>query len=157
MNSKLLTQLKISFHVTDTCDLMAGELVLASLSQLNPRPYDYELTDVRNVLTQLVSNVKQHAYGGIEAGEVLITLKLYADAALSITVKDKGKGIPEDTLHVLLDSIHSKKPDILPENSVMGTGFAYIKLVMPEITIHSNSNGTEVTVKKVLQLKNVEK
>ena len=66
--------------------------VAAFLSQLDPTLQ--ELAEVKTVVSEAVTNSIVHGYAE-GSGNVFIRVRLYPDRRVRITVKDKGRGIPD--------------------------------------------------------------
>ena len=72
----------------------ARSAVSAFAAQLDPTVG--ELTDLRTVVSEAVTNCIVHAYRDT-VGIIYITVKIFEDRRLRITVRDKGCGIPDVT------------------------------------------------------------
>jgi serine/threonine-protein kinase RsbW len=91
------------------------------------------------------ANVVQHAYEGMEAGDVEVTCS-YDDECLVIRVRDWGRSfIPEDV----------PEPDVdapLEERSLGGLGLFLIRQCMDQVEFSFDVElGNELTMKKRLQ------
>lgn len=89
---KGLNFVKYEFPSKSCNEVFARTAVAAFASQLDPT-LD-ELIDVKTAVSEAVTNCIVHAYAET-IGIIYITVKLYGEGRLEISVKDRGCGIPD--------------------------------------------------------------
>ncbi|MBM7577486.1 anti-sigma F factor [Jeotgalibacillus terrae] len=110
-------------------------------------PYDPtvgELSDIKTVVSEAVTNAVIHGYNEEDFHE--ITLKLHIEQRLlTIEIIDEGKGM--EKVEQAMEPLYTSRPDM--ERS--GMGFTIMEHFMDQVEVRSASNqGT--TVKMVKQL-----
>lgn len=96
------------------------------------------VTDLKLALTEAVSNVMLHAYGG-EPGHQIILSLVTDDQALTLTIRDFGRPF---------DASHYQTPD-LSEPQEGGYGIFLIHSLMDEVRYDTSSGaGTTLTLVK---------
>ncbi len=109
-------------------------------------PYDPtcdELSDVKTVVSEAVSNAIIHGY---EHEPGIVELRLAIEAGiLTLTIKDNGQGI--DDIEQVKEPLYTTKPEC--ERS--GMGFTIMDQFMDRCQIQSSpGKGTVVTLEKIL-------
>ncbi len=84
-NSMTLTFLSLSQN-----ESFARQTVCAFCAQLDPTLE--ELSDIRIIISEAVTNCVVHAYRKA-VGDVFLSVKFYSDRSIHIRIKDKGCGI----------------------------------------------------------------
>src|SRR5690625_2259293 len=100
--------------------------VAAFVSQLDPTMY--ELTDIKTVVSEAVTNAIIHGYENREDGTVTITTKI-ENNKIYMTVEDDGIGI--DNLEEARQPLYTSKPEL--ERS--GMGCTIVENFMDEVQI----------------------
>lgn len=114
--------------------------VAAFVSQLDPTMD--ELTDIKTVVSEAVTNAIIHGYENRSDGIVTITTKI-EENKVYITVEDEGVGI--ENLDEAREPLYTSKPEL--ERS--GMGFTIIENFMDEVEITSSKNeGTRIHMMK---------
>ncbi|MGZ9586852.1 anti-sigma F factor [Paenibacillus marinisediminis] len=119
--------------------------VAAFVSQLDPTLE--ELTDLKTVISEAVTNCIIHGYDNDPNGVVTISA-IIENESVTITVKDEGRGIED--LDMARQPLFTSKPDL--ERS--GMGFTIMENFMDEFEVHSElSLGTTIRMKKRIESK----
>jgi serine/threonine-protein kinase RsbW len=110
-----------------TLTIVRGMLAgVAELLWIDPELLD----DLKTAVSEACNNVVLHAYGG-EPGPMAILLNV-DDDVLSVTVRDRGAGIPQD---------------VLAAERVDGIGISVIRALADDVRFTSSPNaGTEVQI-----------
>ncbi|GGE10839.1 anti-sigma F factor [Marinithermofilum abyssi] len=117
--------------------------VASFISQLDPTME--ELTDIKTVVSEAVTNAVIHGYE--EKPDGVITIRTEIDGSrISITIQDQGKGIQD--IEQARQPLYTSKPEL--ERS--GMGFTIMENFMDEVEILSAvGKGTTVRLVKVLK------
>ena len=91
MKSACNNYIKLEFPAKSTNESFARSAVAAFAAQLDPT-LD-ELGDIKTAVSEAVTNVIVHAYPE-ELGTVWLRARILDGDTLELTVKDKGRGIP---------------------------------------------------------------
>ncbi|PUA38613.1 anti-sigma F factor [Paenibacillus elgii] len=119
--------------------------VAAFVSQLDPT-LD-ELTDIKTVVSEAVTNSIIHGYDNRPDGIVTITAELEGDTVF-ITVTDEGAGIED--LDLAKQPLYTSKPEL--ERS--GMGFTIMENFMDAIEVTTGlGTGTTIRMKKRIESK----
>ncbi|NEN82153.1 anti-sigma F factor [Paenibacillus elgii] len=119
--------------------------VAAFVSQLDPT-LD-ELTDIKTVVSEAVTNSIIHGYDNRPDGIVTITAELEGDTVF-ITVTDEGAGIED--LDLAKQPLYTSKPEL--ERS--GMGFTIMENFMDAIEVTTAlGTGTTIKMKKRIESK----
>ncbi|KPV56647.1 anti-sigma F factor [Paenibacillus sp. A3] len=119
--------------------------VAAFVSQLDPT-LD-ELTDIKTVVSEAVTNSIIHGYDNRPDGIVTITAELEGDTVF-ITVTDEGAGIED--LDLAKQPLYTSKPEL--ERS--GMGFTIMENFMDAIEVTTTlGTGTTIRMKKRIESK----
>ena len=84
---RLCNEMKISIPSLSVNEGLARAAVAAFCAQLDPTAG--ELADLKCAVSEAVTNCSVHAYKD-RIGEIYITVRLFSDGEVRITVKDKG-------------------------------------------------------------------
>ena len=130
---------KISFPSRSVNESFARMTVAAFCMQFDP---DIELlNDIKTAVSEEVTNCVVHAYPDTQ-GTIYITAKLKNDT-LTISVKDKGVGIP--------DIVQAMQPMFTTDSKTerAGLGFAVMLTFMDKVKVYSTpGKGTRVVMTK---------
>lgn len=137
--------MKLEFASRSENEAFARVAVAAFVSQLDPTME--ELTDIKTVVSEAVTNSIIHGYENREDGIVTITATIEGDT-VTITVTDQGVGIED--LEMARQPLYTSKPEL--ERS--GMGFTIIEHFMDEVEVESVPHrGTTVKMKKRIESK----
>jgi stage II sporulation protein AB (anti-sigma F factor) len=126
-------------------EAFARVAVAAFVSQLDPT-LD-ELTDIKTVVSEAVTNSIIHGYDNRPDGIVTITAEIDGDT-VTISVEDSGQGIAD--LEQARQPLFTSKPEL--ERS--GMGFTIMENFMDEVEVTTAVGvGTKITMKKRLESK----
>jgi len=121
--------------------------VAAFIAQLDPTVS--ELADIKTALSEAVTNSVIHAYEN-SIGIIEISVRIFDNRLVEITVADKGRGIEDIEL--------AKQPLYTTGNTEerSGMGFTVMESFMDTLKVESEKNdGTTVTMTKQLSHKGV--
>ncbi len=119
--------------------------VAAFVAQLDPTVE--ELSEVKTAVSEAVTNCIVHAYRDT-VGTITINGRIYDDGKLTLTIKDKGRGI--DDIEQAMEPLYTTG---LPEER-SGMGFTIMESFMDKLRVRSKPGmGTTVTFTKYLHTK----
>ena len=104
-----------------------------------------QIADIKTAVSEAVTNVIVHAYRGMSAGKVYITMKLDEKGIFTVTVRDTGCGIE--------DIGRAREPcfTTAPAEERSGMGFSIMETFMDSLLVRSRlGRGTTVTMIKRL-------
>ena len=134
--------MEIQFSALSQNESFARVTVGAFVAQLDPTMD--ELTEIKTVVSEAVTNSIIHGYQNNPHGIVFISVLLENDV-VKITIKDEGIGI--DDIDEARQPLYTTKPEL--ERS--GMGFTIMENFMDEIKVVSNPlAGTTVHLTKLL-------
>jgi stage II sporulation protein AB (anti-sigma F factor) len=137
--------MKLQFASRSENESFARVTVAAFVSQLDPT-LD-ELTDIKTVVSEAVTNSIIHGYDHNPDGIVTITAEIEGDTVM-ISVQDQGAGIED--LELAKQPLFTSKPEL--ERS--GMGFTIMENFMDEVEVHSELGaGTSIRMKKRIESK----
>ncbi|TVY11550.1 anti-sigma F factor [Paenibacillus cremeus] len=126
-------------------EAFARVTVAAFVSQLDPT-LD-ELTDIKTVISEAVTNSIIHGYNSRPDGVITITAAIEWDTVF-ITVEDRGDGIED--LELAKQPLYTSKPEL--ERS--GMGFTIMENFMDEVDVTTAvGTGTTIKMKKRIESK----
>ncbi|MDX8364767.1 anti-sigma F factor [Cytobacillus sp. IB215665] len=134
--------MNLQFSALSQNESFARVTVASFIAQLDPT-LD-ELTEIKTVVSEAVTNSIIHGYENDPNGVVYISVIL-EDGFVHITIRDEGKGI--------IDIEEARQPlfTTKPELERSGMGFTIMENFMDEVTIDSTiSSGTVVKLTKHL-------
>ncbi|TMV51355.1 anti-sigma F factor [Paenibacillus mesophilus] len=138
-------RMQLRFASLSENESFARVTVAAFVSQLDPTME--ELTDIKTVVSEAVTNAIIHGYDNSPDEEIEITAIIEGDR-FTLTVEDKGKGIED--LELARQPLYTSKPEL--ERS--GMGFTIIENFMDEVDIVSQpGHGTKVVMVKQIESK----
>ncbi|WP_088010747.1 anti-sigma F factor [Gottfriedia acidiceleris] len=140
-------EMNLQFSALSQNESFARVTVAAFITQLDPT-LD-ELTEIKTVVSEAVTNAIIHGYENNPEGIVYISV-LLEDQTVTLTIRDEGIGIVD--LDEAMQPLFTSKPDL--ERS--GMGFTIMENFMDQCEVVSTINvGTTITVKKYLSNSNV--
>ena len=143
MKPTRINELKFTLPALSVNEGVARAVVGAFCAQLNPTVE--EIADLKCAVSEAVTNAIVHAYRG-EGGLIYISVSLYADRSIAVTVRDHGCGIPDVAL--ARQPLYTTNTD--GERS--GMGFSVMETFTDRLTVVSRpGRGTRVNMKKRLQ------
>lgn len=126
-------------------EAFARVAVAAFVSQLDPTLN--ELTDIKTVVSEAVTNSIIHGYNNKPDGVITITTKI-EDDVVRITIEDEGSGI--DDLEQAKQPLYTSKPEL--ERS--GMGFTIMENFMDEVEVVTAVGiGTKINMLKRIESK----
>lgn len=146
MKKQIINDFTCSFSAISENEHFARIIAAGFIAQASPTVT--QLADVKCAVSEAVTNCIVHAYPEASLkNQVKMTLRLYDDNYVMITISDKGIGIP--------DVAAAREPlyttDTTGERS--GMGFAIMESLMDSIRVSSKvGKGTTVTMKIKLGL-----
>ncbi|PKR85968.1 anti-sigma F factor [Heyndrickxia camelliae] len=139
-------EMQLQFYALSQNESFARVTVAAFIAQLDPT-LD-ELTEIKTVVSEAVTNAIIHGYEGDPSGIVYINVAI-EDGYIDLTIRDEGVGISD--IEEARQPLFTTKPEM--ERS--GMGFTIMENFMDNIEIESQPGlGTIVRLKKHLALKN---
>ncbi|MBU5466314.1 anti-sigma F factor [Virgibacillus sp. MSJ-26] len=135
-------EMNIEFSSVSENESFARVTVGAFIAQLDPTMD--ELTEIKTVVSEAVTNAIIHGYNNEPNHKVLLSCALY-DNEIELTIKDNGVGIGD--VNQAREPLYTSKPEL--ERS--GMGFTIIENFMNSVEVISNSGeGTIVHMTKQL-------
>ncbi|SEN20595.1 anti-sigma F factor [Lihuaxuella thermophila] len=143
MNEGHKNFMELKFPSRSENEAFARVAVASFVSQLDPTME--ELTDIKTVVSEAVTNAVIHGYEERTEGMIYIRVEIEG-SRVSITISDQGVGIPD--INEARQPLYTSKPEL--ERS--GMGFTIMENFMDEVTIHSKpGQGTTVYMVKYLK------
>ncbi|MDF2924322.1 MAG: anti-sigma factor [Paenibacillaceae bacterium] len=143
--SEFHNRMSIEFTSLSENEAFARVVVAAFVSQLDPT-LD-ELTDIKTVVSEAVTNAIIHGYDNRPDGMVAISAEINDDL-VSIRVSDRGLGIAD--LEQARQPLYTSKPEL--ERS--GMGFTIMENFMDQMEVETVvGKGTTVTMTKRIESK----
>lgn len=137
--------MKLEFASRSENESFARVAVASFVSQLDPTLN--ELTDIKTVISEAVTNAIIHGYDGNPDGLVTITCEI-EDESVRISVEDQGHGIAD--LEQARQPLYTSKPEL--ERS--GMGFTIMENFMDRMEIESApGQGTVIRMAKRIESK----
>ena len=133
---------RIQFDSLSVNEAYARGAVAAFLARYDPTVP--QLADIKTAVSEAVTNCIVHAYPD-RVGQIVLTVSVYPDRRVRITVADKGVGIA-DVAQAMEPLYTTGDPE---ERS--GLGFAVMQSFMDGVRVTSRpTRGTRVTMTKLL-------
>lgn len=133
---------KIRFDSLSVNEAYARGAAAAFLARYDPTVP--QLADLKTAVSEAVTNCIVHAYPD-KVGPVTMTIAVYQDREVRITVADQGVGIPD--IHKAMEPLYTTGN---PEER-SGLGFAVMQSFMDKVTVRScPGHGTRVVLVKHL-------
>jgi len=135
-------EMNLQFSALSQNESFARVTVAAFIAQLDPTMD--ELTEIKTVVSEAVTNSIIHGYEGINDGLVFISVKL-ENNTVELVIRDEGIGIKD--IDEARQPLYTSKPEL--ERS--GMGFTIMENFMDEVEVRSEPGfGTEIRLKKHL-------
>lgn len=135
-------EMNLQFSALSQNESFARVTVAAFIAQLDPTMD--ELTEIKTVVSEAVTNAIIHGYENDPKGIVYISVSI-EDEIVDMTIRDEGVGIKD--IAEARQPLFTTKPDL--ERS--GMGFTIMENFMDEVQVHSQpGKGTEVRLRKLL-------
>ncbi|MBQ8509915.1 MAG: anti-sigma F factor [Clostridia bacterium] len=139
MKKILLNECKCRFSACSENESLARTIAVSFVSQASPTIS--QLADVKCAVSEAVTNSIVHGYADNPAGVIEMDFRRYDENFVTITIRDKGVGIPD------IDA--ARQPlfttDVTGERS--GMGFAIMESLMDKVQVRSTvGKGTTVTL-----------
>ena len=136
---------RIQFDSPSVNEAYARGAVAAFLARYDPTVP--QLADIKTAVSEAVTNCIVHAYPD-RVGQIVLTVAVYPDRRIKITVSDRGVGIP-DVVQAMEPLFTTGDPE---ERS--GLGFAVMQSFMDGVRVTSHpARGTKVVMTKRLAAK----
>ncbi|MBO8154889.1 MAG: anti-sigma F factor [Bacillaceae bacterium] len=133
-------EMHLEFSARSENESFARVSVASFVAQIDPTMD--ELTEIKTVVSEAVTNAIIHGYGEKEDGMVYIDCYLHDDA-VEIDIRDEGVGI--ENVDEARQPLYTSKPEL--ERS--GMGFTIMENFMDEVEVSSAPGlGTTVKLKK---------
>ena len=143
MKATKINEMKFTLPALSVNEGVARTVVGAFCAQLNPTVE--EIADLKCAVSEAVTNAIVHAYRG-EGGIIYISVSLHSDRSITISVRDRGCGIPDVAL--ARQPLYTTNTD--GERS--GMGFSVMETFTDRLTVKSTPGvGTRVMMRKRLQ------
>lgn len=135
--------MRLTFLSVSQNEAFARATVAAFVAQLDPTMD--ELTELKTVVSEAVTNAIIHGYQEQPDGEITIECRLSAEQEVEVTIKDEGMGMED--VQMAIEPLYTSKPEL--ERS--GMGFTIMESFMDKIEIESSLHeGTTIVMKKQL-------
>ncbi|PLT28270.1 anti-sigma F factor [Peribacillus deserti] len=139
-------EMNLQFSALSQNESFARVAVAAFIAQLDPTMD--ELTEIKTVVSEAVTNSIIHGYESDPTGVVFISVTIEEDS-VELTIRDEGIGI--DDVEEARQPLFTTKPDL--ERS--GMGFTIMENFMDDIKVISHKGeGTIIRLKKQLTKSN---
>lgn len=140
MNQMDSNFMSLQFAAKSENESFARVTVAAFVSQLDPTME--EITDLKTVVSEAVTNSIIHGYNSNPAGIVTISATIEGDT-VTLVIEDKGYGIED--VELAKQPLYTSKPEL--ERS--GMGFTIMENFMDEFDVNSEmGGGTSIRMKK---------
>lgn len=140
MNQMDSNFMSLQFAAKSENESFARVTVAAFVSQLDPTME--EITDLKTVVSEAVTNSIIHGYNSNPAGIVTISATIEGDT-ITLVIEDKGYGIED--VELAKQPLYTSKPEL--ERS--GMGFTIMENFMDEFDVASEmGGGTSIRMKK---------
>ncbi len=139
-----INRVTLRFPSKSSNESFARSAAAAFAAQLDPT-LD-ELEDIKTAVSEAVTNAVVHGYGDT-IGMITMTVRLFEDKAVEISVADKGKGITD---------IEKARQPLFTTGGAerSGMGFTIMESFMDSLKVRSKEGkGTTVTMRKKLNLR----
>jgi stage II sporulation protein AB (anti-sigma F factor) len=136
-------EMSLQFRALSQNESFARVTVAAFIAQLDPTMD--ELTEIKTVVSEAVTNAIIHGYENDPNGIVYISVAI-EDQVIDLSIKDKGLGI--------IDVEEARQPlfTTKPELERSGMGFTIMENFMDEVEVLTQpGSGTEVRLRKHLK------
>lgn len=135
--------MELTFLSVSRNEAFARATVGAFVSQLDPTMD--ELTEIKTVVSEAVTNAIIHGYSNDENKEITIKCQIFDNNEMELMIIDHGVGI--SNIEEAKEPLYTSKPEL--ERS--GMGFIIMESFMDSLEITSDINvGTTIVMKKQL-------
>lgn len=141
MKKEKINEIKIRFRALSSNEAFARILTTAFLMPYSPTVE--EIADIKTAVSEAVTNAIVHGYRS--DGDKFVTLSetMYSDGTFTVTVSDKGCGIPD--IHMAMEPLFTTDA----ENERSGMGFSIMETFSDKLRVVSRVGvGTRVTMTK---------
>lgn len=136
-------EMTLQFSALSRNESFARVTIAAFLTQLDPTLE--QLTEIKTVVSEAVTNAIIHGYNEEPDGLVTVYVLIENDDKVTIQVSDDGVGITD--IEEAMQPLYTTKPEL--ERS--GMGFTIMENFMDNCVVESNAmQGTTVTLTKYL-------
>lgn len=133
--------MELKFLSLSKNESFARSTVASFVAQIDPT-LD-ELTELKTVVSEAVTNSIIHGYDEREDGWITIHCKIINDNEIELTIRDEGVGI--ENVQMAKEPLYTSKPEL--ERS--GMGFSIMESFTDQLIVDSTVGaGTTVTMKK---------
>lgn len=137
--------MELKFSSRSENEAFARVAVAAFVSQLDPTVE--EITDIKTVVSEAVTNSIIHGYDGVKDGVISISARIEEDRVY-ITIEDFGQGIEDISL--ARQPLYTSKPEL--ERS--GMGFTIMENFMDSLEVTTEiGQGTRIVMMKRIKSK----
>lgn len=146
MKNTVKNEMKLELKACSENESYARYAVSAFTAQLDPTLE--EMSDIRTVVSEAVTNSIIHGYRGtlVNCPVIYITVKLYENRSCTIKIKDKGCGIPD--IEKAMQPAYTSDPG----GERGGMGFTIMQSFTDRFSVRSKpGKGTVVTMTKKLR------
>ena len=141
---KPINEMRLVIPSRSATESFARSAVAAFIAQLDPAVD--ELADIRTAVSEAVTNCIVHAYPD-DIGDIILTVRLFADGKVTIRIKDKGCGI--ENVPQAMEPLFTTGGE---ERS--GLGFSVMESFTDRLRVVSHKGrGTVVTMEKYIMLR----
>ena len=141
---KPINEMRLDIPSRSANESFARSAVAAFIAQLDPAVD--ELADIRTAVSEAVTNCIVHAYPD-DIGDIILTVRLFADGKVTIRIKDKGCGI--ENVPQAMEPLFTTGGE---ERS--GLGFSVMESFTDRLRVVSHKGrGTVVTMEKYIMLR----
>ncbi len=141
---KPINEMRLVIPSRSANESFARSAVAAFIAQLDPAVD--ELADIRTAVSEAVTNCIVHAYPD-DIGDIILTVRLFADGKVTIRIKDKGCGI--ENVPQAMEPLFTTGGE---ERS--GLGFSVMESFTDRLRVVSHKGrGTVVTMEKYIMLR----
>ena len=143
MKREKINETKIRFSALSANESFARIVTTAFLMPYSPTIE--ELADIKTAVSEAVTNAIVHGYRSNPEKLVTMTEVMYSDGTFSVTVTDKGCGIPD--VHKAMQPLFTTDA----ENERSGMGFSIMETFSDKLRVVSSvGHGTRVTMTRRL-------
>lgn len=144
MKKEKINEMTMCFPAQSRNEGMARQAVCAFLAQTDPTVE--QLADLRTALSEAVTNAVVHAYKDDGKGKIYISVTLFSDGGVRMSIKDKGCGMAE--LEKCMEPLYTT--DQSGERG--GMGFAIMRCFSDDMKVKTAvGKGTTVTLYKKIK------
>lgn len=141
---KPINEMRLVIPSRSANESFARSAVAAFIAQLDPAVD--ELADIRTAVSEAVTNCIVHAYPD-DIGDIILTVRLFADGKVTIRIKDKGCGI--ENVPQAMEPLFTTGGE---ERS--GLGFSVMESFTDRLRVVSHKGrGTVITMEKYIMLR----